>query len=201
MDINIQEVHYQKYIKYKKKYLELKQSGGSGMMSIFGKSKVQPNQPNQHNQPNQPNFDILNGKQHETEVYGVDALRLLEQFFVNLENWKSSLNDITNMRNDLIIILNKIIIKNNNLKYFSAIIGHINNCYNSIDYNKTLYKNNSDKNQKDYESKYKHQIYVLLDMNKEISPFISLKIAINTYLYYIFNYILGDYTRHEIQSY
>jgi hypothetical protein len=42
MDINIRDVHYQKYIKYKKKYLELKQSGGSGMMSIFDKSKVQP---------------------------------------------------------------------------------------------------------------------------------------------------------------
>jgi len=38
MDINIQDLHYQKYIKYKKKYLELKQSGGIGKpkVNVYG---------------------------------------------------------------------------------------------------------------------------------------------------------------------
>jgi hypothetical protein len=39
MDINIEDVNYKKYIKYKKKYLELKQTGGG--FNVSNKSKLQ----------------------------------------------------------------------------------------------------------------------------------------------------------------
>jgi hypothetical protein len=43
MDINIQDKHYNKYLKYKLKYLELKKQSGGGVFSYFYPNKTTKN--------------------------------------------------------------------------------------------------------------------------------------------------------------
>jgi hypothetical protein len=43
MDINIQDKHYNKYLKYKLKYLELKEQSGGGVFSYLYPNKTTKN--------------------------------------------------------------------------------------------------------------------------------------------------------------
>jgi uncharacterized protein YqfB (UPF0267 family) len=116
MDKNIEDIHYNKYIKYKKKYLELKQSGG-----MFFKSTEQI---------------------EEEKLYDKDLLDEIKDKINDLKNLyllykKTDINiaDIENIKTDILNLLTKIKNKTN-INELDEIIEIMDKIYpNGLEYN------------------------------------------------------------------
>jgi len=215
INMNIQDIHYNKYIKYKTKYLELKeQSGGFGIFNwLKSKSKapvapVAPVAHVAHVAPVAPVAHVAHvvAKEYvnnENQHYGEKAVKLMNDFFKpfntailgdkNSSKRKSSKKDIEIMHSQLVIILNEI--KNHNKNIDSSDLDKIinlitNSCIDNSSHDKN--KLSSDQN----------KIHTLLnsDKNKQISNFDSLKIVINTYFNLMNHCNLEKYTESGIKA-
>ena len=210
MNMNIQDINYNKYIKYKTKYLELKELSGGGMFGWLKKTQAVTKTVAPVITVPAATAAYFNNVNIENKLYGEEGVRLINEFFKPFNTTiqgdktssirKSSLNDINAMYSELNKILNEIkneIKKvNTQIENLDSIIDLINNSHNDM-ITKKLSKDIIK-----YNDNYKNKIYEILDShnNKKISNFTSLKIVINTYLYLMFHYNLGDFTKNEIQA-
>jgi len=221
MDIN--DLYYDKYIKYKTKYLELKEQSGNGLIKkIFNslkkykskKNVIEPKtakelkelkekQEQQQNELYGQEATLIKEKK-EKQLYGEEALTLINDFFKPLDiikfgdnnssKRKSSKDDILDMYKELIVILNKIKVFNKNIENLQIIINIIVKSYKDFRNNKIIKYPNQYNN-------YKNIIHIILnsEKNKKISTFNSLKEVINTYLYLMIQSNLGVYDYYSKQ--
>jgi hypothetical protein len=192
------DINYKKYLKYKLKYLELKkQSGGGASMSSNSKVKQEVDNSKVKVQHNHIQFNHT--RDDDIKLYGEIAISEIDNFYkpfdIKLGDTKpgrrSSFNDVTQMKNELISILNKIKIFNKNIVKIDDIITHITKCH----------KDAPETNWEKYTTQNKDVIYNVLnsDGNQKISDFNTLKAVINTYLYLLYHYKLGDYNNKQLQ--
>jgi hypothetical protein len=218
--MNIQDIHYNKYIKYKTKYLELKeQSGGMfGFLKSKSKAPVAPVAPIAYVAPVAPIAYVAHvapiayvahvpAKEYvnnENQHYGEKAVKLMKNFFIpfetailgdkNSSKRKSSKKDIEVMHSQIVQILNEIKNHNKNIsldliKDLDTIINLIkNSCIDNLPHDKN--KLSSDQN----------EIHTLLNKNKKISDFGSLKIVINTYFNLMNHCNSGNYTESGLEG-
>jgi hypothetical protein len=179
MDINIQDVNYNKYLKYKFKYLELKQSGGGWNIwkAMEAKKKAK-----EAKFEAEINVDI--------QYYGDEVKELLKQF--NMKKRKSNLYGFIFMRNDLKIILTKIIEKNKHILLFdkfNIIIEQLSMPIRKMHTNLGLHSKNNDTLEQ-----YKTKIKEVFDLFEtyNISNFLTLKKFICIYFDKINKYLLKE---------
>jgi hypothetical protein len=210
--MNIQDIHYNKYIKYKTKYLELKEQSGG----MFGFLKSKSKAPVAHVAPiayvaHVPAKEYVN---NENQHYGEKAVKLMNDFFKpfetailgdkNSSKRKSSKEDIKVMHSQIVEILNEIKNHNKNISSdLDEIINLItNSCIDNLPHDKN--KLSSDKNKlssdKNKLSSDQNKIHTLLNKNKQISDFGSLKIVINTYFNLMNHCNSGNYTESGIEA-
>ena len=121
----MESVHYYKYIKYKKKYLELKQSGG-----MFNKPREWLDTYQQNKKIDKESKDswdridksIIQQEEDEKQLYGKDLLNIINIEIKKLEDLYNkykkdnviTIPDIINIKNTILDLLNQIQVKNIN---------------------------------------------------------------------------------------
>ncbi len=171
MDIDIQDVHYKKYLKYKLKYLELKQqSGGWWPYSYFF-----PNNTNQTNQTKQT-LAYFKKKQIELEPKNYLDLRLLNATTPLIHNLIPNLiNDLINEKsafnkellNNFVTLPNFTIIKydinDQNLKNNNILVNFTTNFYKIANIYK--YKGSLDRKDVDNINFFNNELTHYIDQN------------------------------------
>jgi hypothetical protein len=114
MNINNKDIHYNKYIKYKTKYLELKEQRGSGIGELFNKSTIK------EEKIFETNFDLLKDNKCKIDNY-------LNYNKDNISKIISSVEDLL-----LNIILPQLYIYNNKTDYQQIIINIYKSFCNTI---------------------------------------------------------------------